>query len=359
MALVEIRNVRARYGDAEVLKGVSLAINPSEFIAVLGPSGCGKTTLLRAIAGFVEYDGSILIDENPCDRVPPHKRNIGIVFQDYALFPHKTVGENIAFGLKLRRTSADGLKSKVQDLLRMLKLDGLGDRYPSALSGGQRQRVALARAIAIDPKLLLLDEPLSALDRKLREDMQVELRQIQQRVGITTLFVTHDQEEALALADRIVVMDQGRIRQIGGPAEIYDQPADSFVANFIGRSNFFSGQCVRRDGDIYHCELGGRATVRIVAGGADLNGRISFLVRPERLGLLRAGEDPGRMNALSGTIEHVTYLGAHRQIRIALELGSSVDAIIGDHQNWSIGEQVTVTWSPDDVRAFAENGQRT
>ena len=236
MAVVELRDISANYGSNRVLDSVSLTLAQGEFVAVLGPSGCGKTTLLRVVAGFVEHAGSVSIAGQPCENVPPHKRNIGIVFQDYALFPHRTVADNIGFGLRFRKLPRDERAGKIDNLLSLLQLRGLESRYPSELSGGQRQRVAIARALAIDPQVL---EPLSALDKKLREEMQVELRQLQQRVGITTMFVTHDQEEALALADKIVVMDSGRIRQEGPPAEVYVRPRNRFVANFIGKSNIF------------------------------------------------------------------------------------------------------------------------
>lgn len=349
MAEVEIRNLRARYGNTEALKGVSLTLPDGKLTAILGPSGCGKTTLLRSIAGFADYEGSILIEGSSCDDVPPHKRNIGLVFQDYALFPHKTVRENIAFGMRLRRLPRTEIDRRTDELIAQLQLSGLGDRLPSELSGGQRQRVALARALAINPKLLLLDEPLSALDKKLREDMQVELRQLQQRVGITTLFVTHDQEEALALADQIVVMNEGRIRQVGSPMEIYERPADHFVATFIGRSNIFEASSLSTaNGVIEGCILDG-VPVRLGGAGAlPQAGTLRFLVRPERLRIV-AQDSAVAFNRISGVVQHVAYLGARQQIRVAVPGGMEIDTDIASSQRLRPGEHVVLAWSAEDA----------
>jgi len=352
MAGVDIRGVSVSYGENLILDDVSLRLDSGEFVAVLGPSGCGKTTLLRVIAGFAEYRGSVEIDGRVCDAVPPHQRNIGIVFQDYALFPHKTVGENVAFGLRLRRMPRAAADAKVEELLGLLQLGPMRDRYPSQLSGGQRQRVAIARALAVDPKVLLLDEPLSALDKKLREEMQVELRQLQQRVGITTMFVTHDQEEALALADKIVVMDRGNICQIGTPSEIYNRPVNHFVANFIGKSNIFEASICGREGDALICDLPGAGRMAIHTGGrsTDGSGKVQFFVRPERL-VLTQSEASGEK--LSGAVRHVVYLGAHQNVHVALDTGQTIEAQLLQGDTWKPGDRVAVSWAPEDTMMLA------
>ena len=284
MASIQLSDIQLRYGSQEVLKGITLRMDRSEFVAILGPSGCGKTSLLRIIAGFSPYSGGLLIDGEDMASVPSHRRRIGIVFQDYALFPHQTVARNIAYGLRMQRKGRADIERKVGELTALLKLQGLVDRYPAELSGGQRQRVAIARALAIEPRMLLLDEPLSALDKKLREEMQVELRQIQKRVGITTLFVTHDQEEALALADKVVVMRDGIIHQIGTPLEVYTQPADPFVADFIGRSNIIEAR-VSEHGEGYSIlamPWGGTARLHGAAVPQG-QGSIKIAIRPERV----------------------------------------------------------------------------
>ncbi len=350
MSRVALRNVHVRYGELDVLKGVCVDIAPSELVAVLGPSGCGKTTLLRVIAGFVEHDGDLIVDGKSFNGVPPHRREMGLVFQDYALFPHKTVAENIAFGLRLRRRSRAEISARVGDLMRLLQLDGLDRRYPSQLSGGQRQRVALARALAIDPKMLLLDEPLSALDKKLREDMQIELRQIQQRIGITTLFVTHDQEEALALADRVVVMHQGSISQIGTPEEIYRRPADRFVATFIGKSNIFEARCVRMKDDRAVCAIVGGMPVEVARAEAVPEGeKIYVSVRPESVRLARLDGDGGAAAVGAGKILHAVYMGTHQELRILLDNGVSIEARTDGRQHFATGERVCVSWAAEDA----------
>lgn len=353
MTHVALRNVRAHYGPVEVLKGVSVELAPHEFVAVLGPSGCGKTTLLRVIAGFVDYEGELFVDGKSYDDVPVHRRKMGLVFQDYALFPHKTVAENIAFGLRLRGRSQAEIDCKIDDLVRLLQLETLGKRYPSELSGGQRQRVALARALAIDPKVLLLDEPLSALDKKLRDEMQVELRQIQRRVGITTLFVTHDQEEALALADRVVVMHKGHISQVGTPQEIYNRPADRFVASFIGKSNIFEGRCISVENDRATCVILGDVPIKVAAKGGPATGETVYLtVRPEavRIAHAEASIDPAMITG--GKIMHVVYMGTHQEVRVMLDKGTAIDVRTVMRQTFASGERVVVGWAAEDVTAL-------
>jgi putative spermidine/putrescine transport system ATP-binding protein len=355
MAVVNIRDVSVRYGDQQILNSVSLTMESGKFVAVLGPSGCGKTTLLRVVAGFTEYSGNVEIDGKAYDAIPPHKRNIGIVFQDYALFPHKSVEENIGFGLRLRRMSRAEIVEKVTGLLDLLQLQALRSRYPSQLSGGQRQRVAIARALAVDPKVLLLDEPLSALDKKLREEMQVELRQLQRRVGITTMFVTHDQEEALALADKVVVMNKGDIGQVGTPTEVYARPLNRFVANFIGKSNVFEAKPGASGAGALACTLAGGETVRIASDGRAASGQaVHFFVRPEQLVLGRPDAFAADGAKLPGIVRHVVYKGSNESIHIELAGGKLVEAQVVQSRGWSIGDPVLAGWNARDALMLAE-----
>lgn len=350
MVQVELRDVRVRFGDIEVLKGVSLDLAPAELVAVLGPSGCGKTTLLRVVAGFVDYVGEVVVGGMSYDNVPAHKRDMGLVFQDYALFPHLTVADNIAFGLRLRKIVRADVDSRTAGLIRLLQLDGLEQRLPSELSGGQRQRVALARALAIDPKVLLLDEPLSALDKKLREEMQVELRQLQRQFKTTTLFVTHDQEEALALADKIVVMSQGAVRQIGTPEEIYQRPHDRFVATFIGKSNIFEGRCIGIEAGVVLCALFGDVPIRIRAPVPPAPESIVYVsVRPEQLHLDSPPAVGGAVNVVSGRIVYAAYLGTYQRVGVRFDNGIVVEARLQDRRSFAPDEQVSVWWAPDEA----------
>jgi spermidine/putrescine ABC transporter ATP-binding subunit len=346
---VLLQNVRVRFAEVEVLKDVSLEIASHELVALLGPSGCGKTTLLRAIAGFVRHEGDLIVGGERFNEVPAHRRGMGLVFQDYALFPHKTVNENIGFGPRLLGRSRDEIAKRVNDLVRMLQLDGMGERYPSQLSGGQRQRVALARALAIDPKMLLLDEPLSALDRKLREEMQIELRLIQKRVGITALFVTHDQEEALALADRIVVMNGGRVIQVGTPEQVYQRPADRFVATFIGKSNIFEARCLRSAKGRSLCALPGGAQVEVPGDcGGSADESVYICVRPESIRLWKSGAASEPATIGSGEVMHVVYMGTHQELRVRMEDGTLVDVRTQRKPAFSAGERVELGWAPED-----------
>jgi putative spermidine/putrescine transport system ATP-binding protein len=284
---VTLQRISVDYRTVVAVNNVTLSLPAGEILALLGPSGCGKTTLLRSIAGFVPHSGEIFIGEQHTTKVPPHRRNIGMVFQDYALFPHMTAGENVAFGLRMRGIEKAQIQKQVEEALDLVQLRGLAERRPLELSGGQRQRVALARALVIRPAVLLLDEPLSNLDLKLREEMRVEIAGLQRRLGITTVFVTHDQGEALVMSDRIAVMNAGRIEQLGRPAEIYEKPATRFVAEFIGRMNFFA-----RDGKV-------------------------LAIRPERAKL--SSERPASGFARLGTVRNVLYLGATFEYHLDLE----------------------------------------
>ena len=287
---LRLAGIEKRYGATVAVAGIDLEVREGEFVTLLGPSGCGKTTTLGLIAGFFPPTrGEIYLKGRPVANLPPFRRDIGVVFQDYALFPHMTAGENVAFGLKMRDLKKAEIEQRVREALDLVQLAGLAERRPLELSGGQRQRVALARALVIRPAVLLLDEPLSNLDLKLREEMRVEIAGLQRRLGITTVFVTHDQGEALVMSDRIAVMNAGRIEQIGRPAEIYEQPATRFVAEFIGRMNFFM-----RDGKI-------------------------LAIRPERARL--ATEKPKTGFAARGTVRQVLYLGATLEYHLALDNG--------------------------------------
>lgn len=316
---VRLSSVSKRYGNVVALPRLDLEIPKSSFFSLLGPSGCGKTTTLRLIAGFEAADtGEVWIKGDNVTRVPPHKRNFGMVFQQLALFPHLSVNDNVAFGLRMRRTDRAEIGKRIARALDLVKLGGFGDRFPRQLSGGQQQRVALARAIVFEPSVLLLDEPLGALDKMLREEMQVELRELQRRLGITTVFVTHDQEEALTMSDYVAVMRDGEIEQMGAPREIYERPRTKFVAGFLGASNFLDAELVATEGAKLVVDLGGSQVAvdgssRPVAQGA-ASSRLTLALRPERIGILPAGS--GR---LQGTVTDVVYRGAETHVYVDRE----------------------------------------
>lgn len=325
---VQLEQVDFRYGDVMAADAVTLYVQPGEFFALLGPSGSGKTTILRLIAGFLEpAHGSIVIGGRDMTGTPPYERNIGFVFQNYALFPHMTVAQNVAFGLESQRLPSAAIQQRVAETLDLVELGGLGERRPAQLSGGQQQRVALARAIVTQPRVLLLDEPLAALDKKLRTAMQVELRELQQRLHITTLFVTHDQEEALTLADRIAVMDQGRIVQLGPAHEVYERPETRFVTQFLGEANIFAGHVLDHDEQ--------RMTIAISAHdqvdappqpGWPVGAAVVCAVRPENVRLSQTPPADGR--ALPATVQHIAYMGASLNIRTTLRDGTLVAVFV-------------------------------
>ena len=314
---VRLIGIEKHYATVAAVAGIDLDVAEGEFVTLLGPSGCGKTTTLALIAGFFPPTaGEIYLKGKPVADLPSFRRDIGVVFQDYALFPHMNAAENVAFGLRMRKVPPADIAKRVADALDLVKLTGLGERRPLQMSGGQRQRVALARALVVNPTVLLLDEPLSNLDLKLREEMRVEIVAIQRRLGITTVFVTHDQSEALVMSDRIAVMNAGRIEQIGDPADIYERPATRFVAEFIGRMNLFGGvvtpdRRVRTAGGV---ELAGPVPPEIATGAA-----VHVAVRPERAHLVR--EKPAEGLALAGTVRQVFYLGAVREFHVDLAGG--------------------------------------
>ena len=353
---IRVRQVRKTYNGIVALDHVDLDVESGEFLTLLGPSGSGKTTLLMVMAGFVRPDqGSLRFGETEVIRLAPHRRNVGMVFQSYALFPHLTVGENIAFPLKLRGVERSEVARRVEQALALVQLPGFGERRIAALSGGQRQRVALARAIVFEPRVLLMDEPLSALDKQLREHMQIELRRLHDRLGITTVCVTHDQREALTMSDRIAVIDRGRIIQLDTPRGVYEQPKSRFVAAFIGESAFLP---VRRSGGAYL--LSGQA-LRIgdqeVPEDANL-----LMLRPERLALLTEGETTREDNVLAGTVSEIIYQGDSVLVQAGLEDGQLIAVRIGSARAAmralpGVGDAVRLALAPHDVCLLHDNGR--
>jgi putative spermidine/putrescine transport system ATP-binding protein len=321
MASVAMEHILKRYGDFAAVDDLSLAVENGEFLVLLGPSGCGKTTTLRILAGFIEPSGGIIrIGGKDVTAEPPYRRNIGLVFQNYALFPHLSVFENVAFGLRRRKAPAAEIDRRVAEALELVRLDAHGDRLPRQLSGGQQQRVAIARALVIRPDILLLDEPLSNLDAKLRLDVRGELRRLQRALGMTTIMVTHDQDEAMSVGDRLVVMDKGRVQQIGSPATLYGAPSSRFVASFIGRANFLSGQTsgVARQ---FVAASGLRLTIAHLGNGAN-----TLMIRPERIEM--SATRPSGENVFAATIEDATFLGPAQDIDLRLESGDRLQAVL-------------------------------
>ncbi|WP_207459494.1 ABC transporter ATP-binding protein [Azospirillum sp. SYSU D00513] len=339
MSALVLDGLAKRYGSVVAVHGATLRIPHGQFVCLLGPSGCGKTTLLRMIAGLEEPSGGrLFIDDRNITEMPAHKRDFGMVFQSLALFPHLTAGENVAYPLRIRGVSAADQRKRAAELLDMVQLPGMADRPVSKLSGGQRQRVAIARALALSPKLFLLDEPLSALDAKLREAMQIELKQLQQRLGITTIVVTHDQREAMTMADLVVVMSQGRIHQAASPVEVYRRPADAFVADFIGMTNLLEG------------EAAGNGTLSVPGGTLVLpemtgNSRVLLSIRPEDV--VVHGNAEGGPNRLAGRLSFVRDLGASVELRIDVA-GREIVAVAHPKDRPSVapGSPVTVELPP-------------
>ena len=347
-SFLSIQHVKKNFGDLTVVQDFNLDVETGEFVSFLGPSGCGKTTVLRMVAGFEEPSaGSIAIAGKDVTRLKPNQRNIGMVFQAYALFPNLTVAQNIAFGLKVAGMPRADTDARVAEMLNLIKLPQFGDRYPYQLSGGQQQRVALARAIAPKPKLLLLDEPLSALDAKVRVSLRDEIRSIQKELGITTVFVTHDQEEALSISDRIVVMYGGKAEQVGTPFEIYNRPATKFVANFVGTLNVLEGTVT--DASAGKVKVGaGEVLLKGKLNGSKAGDTLSLALRPEAISL---GKQAGRDATLGGEISEVSFLGSVIRVRVGL----GKDAVSLDTFNSPasppprVGEKAEISFSPDDV----------
>ena len=354
MALLEIRNVSRRFGDFTAVDNVSLSIEAGEFFTLLGPSGCGKTTLLRMIAGFDLPDaGQILLDGVDLSGRAPEHRPVRTVFQSYALFPHMTVAGNIAFPLKMAKTPAAEIKSKIDEALEDVRLTGFAARYPNELSGGQRQRVAVARALVTHPKLLLLDEPLSALDAKLREDMQIELINLQKEVGITFVYVTHDQGEALALSHRIAVMNQGHVEQLDEPSRIYSFPRTRFVADFIGTCNLFDGKITRVDGQVMELDVPGLGPVKSAIAEDARSGRSGTLaLRPEKIRIGAELHRESDENCFRGFVKELLYLGDVTVYIVQTEGGACIEALLANSASgraklFEVGDTVHVDWSFD------------
>lgn len=341
--IIDLKNIAVSFDGEKILKNINLYIRDGEFITFLGPSGCGKTTTLRIIAGFLEPDGGdVIFDGKKINGVPPHKRKVNTIFQRYALFPHLNVAENIAFGLKLKKMPKDKIEKKVSEMLSLVNLKGFEHRNINSLSGGQQQRVAIARALAVDPKVLLLDEPLGALDLKLRKDMQVELKKIQQSLGITFIYVTHDQEEALSMSDTIVVMDNGKIQQIGTPTDIYNEPKNAFVADFIGESNIVDGimkedKIVEFSGHVFDC----------LDGGFSKNEPVDVVVRPEDVDVVAVEK-----GMLTGTVTSVTFKGVHYEIIV--DIGGFLWMIQSTDIQY-VGDKIGLFIEPDAIHIMKKS----
>jgi spermidine/putrescine transport system ATP-binding protein len=354
---VRLVDLVKRFTDVTAVAGINLDMPPGEFFSLLGPSGCGKTTTLRMIAGFERPDeGQILLDGVDMAQTPPHKRNVNTVFQNYALFPHLTVAENVGFGLRYKDVSKQDAKRRIAEALDLVRLGGFERRRPSQLSGGQQQRVALARALVLNPAVLLLDEPLGALDAKLRKALQIELKTLQEEIGITFIYVTHDQEEALTMSDRLAVMSNGRVEQVGTPADVYEEPGTTYVADFLGVSNLMDGRCEGMDAT-------GRARLRlgdfeVVAGkgDTDLRGEVKATIRPERIRL--EGQGSTGENRMPGMVDRVVYVGSTLHVFVHLASGATLQAWVhneGGAIPFAQGAAITVHLPVDALRVLGDS----
>jgi spermidine/putrescine transport system ATP-binding protein len=354
---VELVDLVKRFGDFTAVNGINLDMPPGEFFSLLGPSGCGKTTTLRMIAGFERpSEGQILLDGIDMAQTPPHKRDVNTVFQSYALFPHLTVEENVAFGLKYQKATKEETRERVERALELVQMTQFVGRRPNQLSGGQQQRVALARALILNPKVLLLDEPLGALDAKLRKRLQIELKALQEEVGITFVYVTHDQEEALTMSDRIAVMSQGRIEQVGVPKDVYENPATAYVADFLGVSNLMNAEATGPLADGCGVKLGAFSLVA-GQGEPDLVGACKITIRPERIDIEPQGTTGA--NRIPGMVERVVYVGATLQVILRLASGEAMQAWVpndGDAQSHASGEPIVAHLPVDALRVLAGGG---
>ena len=352
---VSLVDLVKRFADVTAVAGINLDMPPGEFFSLLGPSGCGKTTTLRLIAGFERPDeGQILLDGVDMAQTPPHKRNVNTVFQNYALFPHLTVADNVAFGLRYKEVSKADAKTKVGDALALVRLEGLEKRRPSQLSGGQQQRVALARALILNPAVLLLDEPLGALDAKLRKALQIELKALQEEVGITFVYVTHDQEEALTMSDRLAVMSNGRVEQIGTPSDVYEEPATTYVADFLGVSNLMEAKAFGATGERCKIRLGD-FDLEAAKGEADARGDVKIVIRPERVRLEAQGS--AGENRVPGMVERVVYVGSIMQVIVHLAPGRTLQAWVqnqGEGLPFAQGAPVSVHLPADALRVLVD-----
>ena len=344
-SLIELHDLKKEFDGTPVLRGISLDIKSREFVTLLGPSGCGKTTTLRIIGGFEQPDsGDVLFEGRRLNDVPPYRREINTVFQRYALFPHLNVAENIAFGLHIKKMNPAEIKLKTREMLSLVGLSGFEARDVTSLSGGQQQRVAIARALVCEPRVLLLDEPLGALDLKLRKDMQIELKRIQQRTGITFIYVTHDQEEALTMSDRIVVMNHGIIQQVGSPTDIYNEPENAFVADFIGESNIIDGGMLE-DRKVEFCDR----EFECVDSGFGHNTPVDVVIRPEDLRLVYAGD-----GLLQGVVESIVFKGVHYEMMVRTEhFTFTVHSTMAE----PVGKTVGLTVIPFDIHIMHRNAE--
>lgn len=343
--LIDLQNLKKEFDGTPVLRGISLSIKRREFVTLLGPSGCGKTTTLRIIGGFEQPDsGDVFFDGKRLNDVPPYQREINTVFQRYALFPHLNVAENIAFGLHIKKLDRADIKRKTAEMLELVGLRGFENRDVTSLSGGQQQRVAIARALANEPKVLLLDEPLSALDLKLRKDMQNELKKIQQAIGITFIFVTHDQEEALSMSDTVVVMDKGEIQQIGSPIDIYNEPKNAFVADFIGESNILDGTMI----EDYLVEVAGQRFKSLDSGFGKM-APVDVVIRPEDIDIVPTGSAAAHIN---GVVTSVTFKGVHYEIIVDVD---GFKWMIQTTDSANVGDKIGLALTPDDIHVMAKS----
>jgi len=361
---IDVRGITKIYNpDSDrafkALDNVSLTINDNEFFTLLGPSGCGKTTLLRLIAGFEQVSGGeIMLFDDEIENLEPNRRPVNTVFQHYALFPHMTVAANVGFGLERLKKPKDEIEATVDRVLTLVKMKHLADRHPNQLSGGQQQRVALARALAPSPKVLLLDEPLSALDLKLRQAMRDELKQLQKETGITFVFVTHDQEEALAMSDRIAVMSEGEVQQIGGPTDIYEHPVNRFVADFIGDTNFLDGEIVSLNDDLVSCRIGSKSMFEAQnSGGHKVGDQVTLFLRPEKITLSAPDEAAGQ-DARPGKVTNIVYLG--NQAAYTVDMGDGIELMAQARPRedgklpFTLGDSLEVGYSARALRVLAQ-----
>jgi spermidine/putrescine ABC transporter ATP-binding subunit len=360
-ATVRLTNIHHRFGEVVAVRDVNLTVRAGEFLTLLGPSGSGKTTTLNIVAGFLEpTSGDVSINDEPATYKAPHLRNIGMVFQNYALWPHMTVFQNVAFPLRMRKEGKARIRARVEEALTMVRLQGLEARLPRQLSGGQQQRVALARALVFNPPLLLMDEPLGALDKKLREQMQLEIKHLQKRLGITVIYVTHDQEEALFMSDRVAVTSGGTIVQIGTPVDLYNRPANRFVADFIGESNFVSGKVQVVDASAQSCRLvteGGLALQGMLGHAAQPGDSVVAAVRPEKIRIQAVSGTPAENSAAVGTIVEAIYLGDWVKYRIELVSGETMLVKVpggNEDELGAPGTRVVITIATRDLMVYRE-----
>ena len=355
---VELIGVTKRFGSTTAVDDVSLEIDPGEFLFLLGPSGCGKTSTLRMIVGLEEpSDGVVKIDDQIVNEIPSYKRDVAMVFQNWALFPHKTVFENIEFGLRMRSVSKAERTRRVAEYLELVRLPGYERKMPSEMSGGEQQRVALARSLIVEPKVLLLDEPLSNLDLRLRQQMRVEISEIQEKLGLTTIFVTHDQTEALTMGDRIALMQDGRIEQVGSPIELYEAPKTEFAAQFVGETNLFQAVVSSLDGAKAQVKTNSGLTLRIdnALPGLQVDSKISMSIRPDRVSIGVGNSPPQKDNTCAGRVYLKAYLGTH--VRYHVELDSENKMFVDrpatpGEPEYTVGDEVKVSWDADNSLAF-------